>query len=141
MEWVDEMFIEEASTEEEVAVKQVHRLKSVNLLEDVRPTDFTVKYSSYLTTLATVGLAGLVQYCIAKYAEVLSKLNTLEEVGQDPNARVVTSEQAVKIVNSIKANPSAATAVSAKKESVYKYTPPQMIVDNFAMVKDVNNMA
>jgi hypothetical protein len=66
----------------------------------------------------------------------------LEEVHNNPNARVVTSQEALDIVESLKSSKS-------KTVSLASYNPPKIErkeapvreQEDFLMVKDVNNMA
>ena len=53
-----------------------------------------------------VVLVSTLQYVLSKYTGSLAKVSVLEEANSDPNTRVVTSQQALQIVNSLKGDTS-----------------------------------
>jgi hypothetical protein len=53
-----------------------------------------------------VVLVSTLQYVLSKYTDSLAKVSVLEEANSDPNTRVVTSQQALQIVNSLKGDTS-----------------------------------
>ena len=53
-----------------------------------------------------VVLVSTLQYVLSKYTDSLAKVLVLEESNSDPNTRVVTSQQDIQIVNSLKGDTS-----------------------------------
>lgn len=53
-----------------------------------------------------VVLVSTLQYVLSKYTDSLAKVSVLEEANSDPNTRVVTSQQALQIINSLKGDTS-----------------------------------
>lgn len=59
-----------------------------------------------------VVLVSTLQYVLSKYTASLTKVTVLEEANNDPNTRVVTSQQALQIVKSLQGTTDAATSSS-----------------------------
>ncbi len=53
-----------------------------------------------------VVLVSTLQYVLSQYTDSLAKVSVLEEANSDPNTRVVTSQQALQIINSLKGDTS-----------------------------------
>lgn len=84
----------------------------------IGPSAETLKLCSYLSATMIVVLVSTLQYTLSKYEAALNKLTVLEEANNDPNTRVVTSQQAIDLVKSLQGgnDSNEVVTVKAKKE-------------------------
>ena len=61
----------------------------------IGPSQTTLKVGTIVSASMIVVLVSTLQYVLSKYTASLNKVTVLEEANNDPNTRVVTSEQAV----------------------------------------------
>ena len=61
----------------------------------IGPSSQTLRVSTFVSASMIVVLVSTLQYVLSKYTASLTKFTVLEEANNDPNTRVVTSQQAV----------------------------------------------
>ena len=82
---------------------------------NIAPSSTTLKLSAIISGAMIAVLVGTLHYTLSQFDKQVRKLSIMNEACNNPNARVVTSEQALDIVKSLKAG--GATGVSEELRS------------------------